>query len=133
MKILFVCKYNRFRSKVAEAVFSKLDKSRKCEIKSAGARIDFMNQYVAGSVINLLAKKDYKINDEKSHLINKHMIDWADRIIIVADNISPSDFPKDKTEIWKIEDAHENEPEKIEDIIEQIETRVKNLAKTLKI
>ena len=34
--ILFVCKYNRFRSRVAEAYFKKINKNKNISVKSAG-------------------------------------------------------------------------------------------------
>ena len=34
--ILFVCKYNRFRSKIAEAYFNKINKNKLVSVKSAG-------------------------------------------------------------------------------------------------
>ncbi len=36
MNILFVCKWNRFRSKVAEALFNQLNKNSKNNAKSGG-------------------------------------------------------------------------------------------------
>ena len=36
MKILFICKYNRFRSRVAAAYFKKINKNSKIKVESAG-------------------------------------------------------------------------------------------------
>jgi len=36
MKIAFVCKYNRFRSQIAEAYFNKLNKNKSIKVYSAG-------------------------------------------------------------------------------------------------
>ena len=36
MNILFVCRYNRFRSRTAEAYFKKINKNKKIKVKSAG-------------------------------------------------------------------------------------------------
>jgi len=38
MKILFLCKYNRFRSKVAEAVFNKLNHNNHMSAESAAGQ-----------------------------------------------------------------------------------------------
>ena len=36
MKILFICKYNAFRSKVAESYFNKMNKNKKIKAFSRG-------------------------------------------------------------------------------------------------
>jgi len=46
MKILFVCKHNRFRSKVAEAFFNKLKKNKKIKAESAGLVLDKLRPYI---------------------------------------------------------------------------------------
>lgn len=113
MNILFVCKANRFRSRVSEAIFNHYNKNKKIGVKSAGAGLDPLRDYVANIVINTLKEKGIKMNDEKSKPVNENLIKWADKIIITADNVSPSLFPKEKTEVWLIPDADESEIEKV--------------------
>ena len=36
VNILFVCRYNRFRSRIAEAYFNKINKNKNVKAKSAG-------------------------------------------------------------------------------------------------
>ncbi|MBM3234491.1 hypothetical protein FJZ19_05365 [Candidatus Pacearchaeota archaeon] len=129
MKILFVCAHNRFRSKVAEFIFKKLDK--KDEVKSAGIQLDFSRPYVAENVKIALKKREIFEIDEKAREINIYDLEWADRIIIIADNINEEIFPREKTEIWKIGDADEKDMEKIEKIVSEIEEKVKKLIEGL--
>jgi protein-tyrosine-phosphatase len=133
MNILFICKYNRFRSKVAEAVFSKLNKNKEIKFKSAGIRPDVLRPYVAQSVINLLAEKGYRVVDEASHQVSEQLVAWADKIVIAADNVHPDLFPREKREVWEIEDADESETDRIRKTIVQIEKKVKDLIKSLKV
>jgi protein-tyrosine-phosphatase len=130
MKLLFVCKHNRFRSKVAEVIFNKL-KRKEDECKSCGIVIDFLRQCVAENVKLALKEKGYNIEAEKARQLNDYDLRWADKIIIVADNVSPDLFPGEKTIVWKIKDADEKEAEKIKEIVEKIETKVKGLILTL--
>lgn len=129
MKILFVCKHNRFRSKVAEAIFNKLNMDKNIEVKSAGVALDLMRPYIADNVIKIMKEKGIKMEDKQARWVNEMNLKWADRIIIVANNISPDIF-KGKArniEIWKIPDADESEEGKIRKIINDIEKRVKKL------
>ena len=130
MKILFICRHNRFRSKVAEAIFSKLD----CEdeVKGAGAELDFKRLYIAESVKEIMKKRGYVLNEEKSQQVNRFLINWADKIIIVANDVSPEGFPKEKTDVWKIEDTNQEDYEGIERIVGKIEKKVKDLVKRIK-
>ena len=124
MNILFICKFNRFRSKVAENDFLDLIKKKKIdkyfETKGRGTNNDLTRPFMSKIVVELLKKKDIEVIDEKSYLINNYDIKWADKIIIVADNVNSDLFPKEKTVIFPIKDASELEHEKVRRIINQI-------------
>ena len=102
MRILFVCKHNRFRSKVAEAFFNKYNKNSENEVKSAGIALDFMRPYVAEDVFKILEDMGVKIGDTQSKEIDKDLINWADKVVIVADNIDEGMFGDKKVEIWNV-------------------------------
>ena len=59
MKILFVCRHNRFRSKVAEAIFNKLNKNKEIQIESAGLILDESRPYVEPVVVSLMKEKGF--------------------------------------------------------------------------
>ena len=124
MKILFVCKYNRFRSKCAEALFIKYNKNRNHKVKSAGILIDIMHPFVAQIVVDELKERGAEVMDEKSQEVNETLIKWADRIIIAADNVNKSIFPKEKVEVWPVKDASEHELDNIKSSISDIEERI---------
>ena len=128
MKILFVCKHNRFRSKVAEAIFNKLNKNKKIEAESAGIMIDKLRNYIAENVIKVMKKKSYNVRG-KSKQLTKEVLESIDLLIIVANNVDKGLFREFKGKIikWEIPDADESEKEKITKIIRDIEVRVKNL------
>jgi len=130
MKILFVCKYNRFRSKVAEAIFNKLNKKKENITRSRGIILDEKRHYIEKNVLAVMKNKDYEIKNQKPLRICERAIKWADKIIVVADNVE-YDFGKKEVEVWKIEDCDASEKEKIKMIIEQIENKVKALIESL--
>ena len=117
---------------MAEALFRKLDKGKN-EVKSVGIVPDLTRYYVAENVRKALMKRGINNLDGKAKEINDYDLKWADRIVIVADNVDDKIFSgeKAKVEKWKIEDADESEGEKIEKIVQEIEKRVKKLIREL--
>lgn len=99
MNILFVCKYNRFRSKVAEALFTHYNKKKGIIVRSAGLILDPISPYVTQLVIQILKKHRVKVLNEQSRIIDSRLIDWADKIIVVANNIPFEQFPPRKNPI----------------------------------
>lgn len=130
MNILFVCKHNRFRSKVAEALFRKYDLGGN-EVKSAGVALDPLYQYVAKKVILALKEKKAKVESEKSRAVNEYLLKWADKIVIVADNVNPGIFKGKDVEKWEISDCNQEDLEGIRKRVEIIEGKVKDLIKRL--
>ena len=103
--ILFVCKYNRFRSKVAEAYFNKINKNRNITAKSLGI--------IKGNPISKDAKiaaKKYGLNiGGEPKTLSSKLLSKTNRIIIVADDVPKEIFKyKDrylqKILVWKIKD-----------------------------
>ena len=131
-KILFVCRHNRFRSKVAEALFIKFSKG-KFEVKSAGLRKDLMHNYIAKSVHDALIDKKVKVKDERAREIDEKLIEWADRIVVVADNVPLEIFPREKTEVWKIIDCSEYDIDCVNRTVGEIEEKVKEFTKRLNV
>ena len=128
-KLLFVCKHNRFRSKIAEAAFKKFNKNS--TIKSASAGI-FEGLPVLKIVIETGRKFGLKIN-KKTQGIKEKWFKELDLIVIVADDIPPVIF-KNKVKkliVWKIPDCSCADRKCIEETAEKIIIKVKNLVKEL--
>ena len=130
MKILFVCKHNRFRSKVAEALFNKYNKDKENEAKSAGVKLDIM--HVAENVKKALEEKGIKEVDNLPREVSEKEIKWADKIIVVANDVSTENFPKEKTEVWFVSDINQGDLEGIRKRVDMIEYDVKALLKRVR-
>ncbi|PIN95286.1 hypothetical protein COU56_02055 [Candidatus Pacearchaeota archaeon CG10_big_fil_rev_8_21_14_0_10_31_9] len=133
MKILLICKFNRFRSKIAESIFNKLNKNNKLKAKSAGI---IMGRPISKEVLEASKEKGYVIKG-KPQGISSDLLIWQDAIIIVADDVPTSLFKNNKKYgkkliIWKIPDTDSNNKKELQKIIYQIEIKVKNLIKELK-
>ncbi len=127
MRILFVCKYNRFRSKIAEAFFNKLSKRSKA--KSYGI---FKGSQVSKNVIEVGKELGLKINP-KPNKLTQNLLAQQDLIVIAADDVSKNKLKnyKKKIIIWKIPDVDNRSKEKIIKTIEVIEKKVKRLIREL--
>ncbi len=127
MKILFICKHNKTRSKIAETFFKKLDKNKKHKVKSAGI---IKGRPISKEEIKFFKNYKLKINS-KPQSLSTNRVRWADLIIIVADNVPKSIFKGEKIKIWKIPDANIEEKKKIKKLISRIELNIKRLVKEI--
>jgi len=106
INILFVCRYNRFRSRIAEAYFKKVNKSKRIKVKSAGLiKGNPLNKFTVEIAKNLGLDIKGKVKGLSSKLIA-----WQNLTVIVADDVPPEVFEKNKQYgkkviIWKIKDV----------------------------
>ena len=144
MNILFVCKHNVFRSKMAEAYFKKINKNKKIKIASAGIiKPDILNR-TQKNIIKFQRKTargfGIEIKDNANQM-SLSLLKKQDLIIVVADNIPEKMFkdfytkPTLKIVKWKIPDAKGDKndvfliKEDIKRIIKKVDSLVKQLEK----
>jgi len=130
MNILFVCRYNRFRSVLAEGFFKKYNKNKKHNVKSAGL---IVGSPIDANTKQIARKLKIKIKSRPEPLSSK-LFGWQDLIIIVADDVPLEVFKKQTNvknlKIWKIKDTSNDNKAKL--IAKKIETRIKSFAGKLK-
>lgn len=104
MNILFVCKYNNFRSKFAEVIFNELNTDSTHVSLSAGVMTNGTPSIeTAESVRKTAQELGYQLAEGKRNVVE--MSDWADIIINVANDVQ-LDVPEHKKVIaWHIDDA----------------------------
>lgn len=132
MKVLFICKYNRFRSKVAESIFNKLNKNLENEAKSAGL---VGGLPISDNIIKVCKEEGLEVKNPPRGLTHQLNM-WADKIIIIEDRVSPDIFDEERVndgkEIiqWKIKDTRKGDSdirEKRVKLIEEIRGKVEEL------
>lgn len=133
MNILFVCKYNRFRSQVAEAFFNQINTNKSLKATSAGI---FKGFSVDPVVFTVADEYGVKINGQPK-AISVELIRNQDLIVIVADDVPISLFTenikfKRKTIVWEIPDVEEDNEEGIKQTFESIKTKVSEFLKSNK-
>lgn len=130
MNILFLCKHNRFRSKIAEAYFNKINKNKYLKVQSSGI---ITGEKSVPNVIEISKKLGFKIKNENSQRLTDKLWTWADVIIVVANNVPPEIFKNKKNKViqWKIPDTTPFNKKRIEQISKMIVHRVDNFYKEI--
>ena len=137
MNILFVCKWNWFRSKAAEAIFNKINTNKNFEAKSRGIFAYAPKGKAESEFIAAVkqACKNIGISiSEKHKSVDKDIIDWSDYIIIVADDVPKSLFTefKDKKILhWKLKDVYGIALNAREKTMLEIQEKIEKFLKTL--
>ena len=130
MNILFVCRHNRFRSKVAEAYFKKINKNKNLVAKSAGI---FKGRYPLDKTQSKVAKKMGIKIKTKPQAISEDLLAWQDKIIVITNDLPKGLFKYSihnyKVINWKIPDEINGNEKNIEKIIKQIKKKVEELVK----
>ncbi len=132
-KIIFLCKYNAFRSKVAERYFNKINKNKKIKAISRGLIMGGASDYVQKSSSK---KQGIDITGSSKPANLKELIE-ADLIVVVADDIPKIIFNysleplNKKLVVWKIKDEQKTNKKNIENIIEKIKQKVEELNRKL--
>jgi protein-tyrosine-phosphatase len=130
MRILFVCKYNRFRSQIAEAYFRKINKNKNISFSSAGVII---GEPIV-DVVRQTARKFGFLIRGKPKGIEESLLERTDLVVVVADDVPASLFRTRVKEVfeWNIPDVKKPDREEIETISRQIMEKVDELNKNLR-
>ena len=134
INILFVCKYNRFRSQIAEQLFSKYNKNRNIKVKSAG--IIKGNYPLSPPQVKVANSLGIKLN-KRPRGVDVALVKNTNLIVIVANDVPKNIFAFNrkyfqKIIIWNIKDDHTGNKKEIKSIIKTIEIKVKKLVKQLR-
>jgi protein-tyrosine-phosphatase len=134
-KIIFICKYNAFRSRVAEKYFNKLNKNKEWKAVSRGfimgADPDEKQFRIARTLLSV------NINFKSKPVDLKELVE-ADKIVVVAKDIPNAMFDywlvplKKKVVRWDIKDEQNKNEKNIKKIVFKIQKRVEKLVEELK-
>ncbi len=126
--VLFVCAENAGRSQIAEALFNKYAE-RRFKAVSAGT---MPGKQINPLVVEVLKEIGIDISGRKPKLVTSEMIKEADRIVTMGCGTAfcPANFLP-KVEDWALEDPKGKPIEKIRDIRDEIDRKVRALIKEL--
>ena len=134
-KILFICKHNVFRSRVAEEYFKKINRNKDIEVISRGIIMGGNSDSAQREVSKNLLKINISKRGPKPLTIPEMLA--ADLIIVVANDIPKVIFNyqrisvKRKAIIWKVPDEQRMNMKKIKNTILLIKEKVDELNKKL--
>ena len=129
MKILFICKHNRFRSRVASAYFNQLNENTKNISKGAGLFSD--DAPLDKNEVSIARNFEIDIRG-KPQKVNSELLNWADKILIVADDVPRESIKTRKNIIiWKIKDVYDtiNNKKAVRETIQKIKKKVDEFVK----
>ncbi|MCK9568094.1 hypothetical protein M0R72_04030 [Candidatus Pacearchaeota archaeon] len=128
MKILFICKHNVFRSRIAEEYFKKINQNKKIEVISRGIVMGGHSDKEQRGIPKQLLGVD--IDNRTPIPLNKKDLESSDLIIVVANDVPRKIFDyqsmyiQNKVRIWKIKDEQKQNKKNIKRIALQIKERV---------
>jgi len=127
LKFLFLCAHNVFRSKVAEALFKKMAPEH--EARSAGTKntvpADESEDWYK-SIVESASQFGLSF-EAKSTKLSQELLDWADRVIVVADDAG--EVPG--AEVWRISDVKGHSINERIEVIRQIKEKVRELVESI--
>ncbi len=132
LNILFVCKWNRFRSRLAEAYFNKINKNKNIKAKSAG----IIKGFPVDKNSIALAKRFYIDINGKPQGLNSKILDWQDVIVLMAGDVPKEIFTKNnpytkRLIYWKFPDFLKTEKQTINKVIIPLKKKVEELNKSI--
>lgn len=135
MKILFICKYNAFRSRIAEEYFRKINKNPKIKAISRG----LIMGGISDKEQRKISKEFLGIDISKRNSMPLKIQDLleSDLIIVVANDIPKIIFNyqlvnlKKKIIIWGIKDEQKQNTKNIKNVVLSIKEKIDALVKKL--
>jgi protein-tyrosine-phosphatase len=123
-KVLFVCVHNAGRSQIAEAFFNYYASGKATAI-SAGTQ---PASHVDRTVMEAMKELGIDISSNRSKLLTPEMIEDVDKIVTLGcgvEGVCPATFVP--SEDWHLEDPEGKPIEKVREIRDEIEAKVKTL------
>ena len=136
MNVLFVCKFNRYRSNVALALFKKYNKNLNIEAKASGI---IKGPPILEQMQRVAREFNVKLTKVPENL-TEEIYNWADLVVLVGEEIPISLFdniegtPREAIQ-WKLKDVMQFDldyHEKTKLLTKEIEENIKKLVDELK-
>ena len=134
INVLYVCRYNRFRSRVAEEYFNQINKNRNVHTDSAGLIMG--SQPLTKEELKIPKNMGLNLSRKSPKGLSTDLMRKTNWVVIVADNVPKKVFSvskiKRKITVWKMKDmVHGESKALIEKKIRKIMKKVRKLVKKL--
>lgn len=129
MNILFVCVWNQFRSRMAEALFNHLNTDKTINVRSAGTKVGYPGGRILPEAEFVLREMNIPFDHNQGAVqITDELKEWADKIYVFADDAIIED--SDKVIRFEIPDSYSS-PEETLRTFKKIEVYVKKIIEGL--
>ncbi len=125
--VLFVCVENAGRSQMAEAFFNNLAPEG-IRATSAGTK---PAKFVNPKVVQLMKELGIDISKQRPKLLTEEMVKGAERVVILCGRKACPAIFHPTIEDWDLKDPAKQPLEKVREIRDEIERRVKVLVKSI--
>lgn len=127
MKVLFLCRGNKFRSPIAQALFNQI--YPKHQATSAGSEETDEGQLLPGRTIEALKEEGIDASSWKSKIVTREMVEESDKVIVLCEKKYCPDFVLEskKVEHWFVHDPAFSEIPTLDETKKSIREKIKGM------
>lgn len=104
MKVLFICKYNAGRSRMAAAFFNKLSKKNKAKSAGISSNVSLTSNWKGvGGTVTVMKESGINVPCKLGKAVTRKDVESADRIVVLLDKKQQHILPKYITTSTKTE------------------------------
>ena len=126
-RVLFVCKQNAGRSQMSQALFERVVNGRH-QSHSAGTR---PAEHVHAVVLEAMREQGVDLSARRPQRLTDDLAEWADLVVTMGCGDECPYIPGKKYIDWDLRDPDGKSLDEVRSIRDDIETRVKQLARDL--
>ena len=127
MNVLFVCIQNAGRSQVASALFDRAAAGAHAA-RSAGSN---PAEQVHPEVVEVMRELDIDVSDRVPRKLGRADAEWADVVVTMGCGDACPYIPGKRYIDWQLDDPHDQPPERVREIRDEIDRRVCQLVHEL--
>jgi arsenate reductase (thioredoxin) len=127
VNVLFVCIQNAGRSQIASALFDRAAAGAHAA-RSAGSN---PADHVHPEVVEVMHELDIDVSAQVPRKLSRADAEWTDVVVTMGCDDACPYIPGKRYIDWQIEDPHGQPPERVREIRDEIERRVRQLVHDL--
>jgi arsenate reductase len=127
VNVLFVCIQNAGRSQIASALFERTAAGAHAA-RSAGSD---PAEHVHPEVVEVMRELDIDVSDRVPRKLGPPDAEWADVVVTMGCRDACPYIPGKRYIVWQLDDPHGQPPERVREIRDEINRRVRRLVSEL--
>jgi len=127
VNVLFVCIQNAGRSQIASALFERAAAGAHAA-RSVGSN---PAEHVHPEVVEVMRELEIDVSDRVPHKVGRADAEWADVVVTMGCGDACPYIPGKRYIDWQVDDPHGRPPERVREIRDEIDRRVRRLISEL--